>query len=287
MRLRTWRIMRQARLRRQCFCNNLNKPSSHDSTAPQLNSRLPSPKNAPSPPLQHHRPQLSHSHARRPPPPPPVVLPPLPNITSPSHPPVCVPTFAPWQGPLLYTDCLTAWNDLTNQYAVIRATLFAFYTTSSGFVPPPGDHDMRWKLPLSITFRTTPALLPPQKTTTTPNSPTPGTCTLQIRMLRDFRPHELPLSSPPNTFTSPNEIPPAGISSWGSILGDAQPVLEDCVRRGAAGWTTNGFASAGGRVWAPVGILMRGVESEMAGRYKRRGRGLVRAGDGVGWGSSE
>jgi len=53
------------------------------------------------------------------------------------------------------------------------------------------------------------------------------------------------------------------------------------VRRGAAGWTTNGFASAGGRVWAPVGILMWGVESEMAGRYKRRGRGLA-----MGWGGA-
>jgi len=76
----------------------------------------------------------------------PVALPPSPNITSPSHPLVCVPTFPPWQGPLLYTDCLTAWNDLTHQYAVIRATLFAFHTTSSGFVPPHGDRDMRWTL---------------------------------------------------------------------------------------------------------------------------------------------
>ena len=47
----------------------------------------------------------------------------------------------------------------------------------------------------------------------------------------------------------------------------------------------NGFTSAGGRIWAPVGIVMWSEESEMAGRY--RGRGVVRAGDGEGWGSSE
>ena len=91
------------------------------------------------------------------PPPVPAISLAQPNISRLGLELVCVDSFELWQGRLRYNDCLTARNTLYNEFSAIRTQLYAFYTESGGFVPPPDPYAKRWKLPLSRTFGTTDA----------------------------------------------------------------------------------------------------------------------------------
>lgn len=166
-----------------------------------------------------------------------------PNISTLGVELVCVNRFTPWQGTLNYGDCLTARNALYNEFAPIRTYLYAFYTESSGFVPPPSPQSQSWELPLSRTF---------------------GTCTVQFRMFRDFAPLEIPTKH--GRWVLPSTLPPAGISTWGSLLSDAKTILDECD--GDPGWTNNGFAASQVHSAAPIGVFIWPADSDIASKYQ-------------------
>ncbi|KAL8689924.1 MAG: hypothetical protein Q9218_004518 [Villophora microphyllina] len=169
------------------------------------------------------------------------------NLTSPSL-PVCVPISEWWQSTIYYSDCLVAWDDLHNDRAQVLQELYAFYTTTSGFEPPPSPTTRNWKLPTSKTIRT---------------------CTLEIRMIRDFHYHELPLRQRPHEeYVEPSIFPPAGVSTWNSILQDAKHVMESCVRKGQPGFMANGFARTAEQEWTPVGVFLWATGSEIEEKYR-------------------
>ncbi|KAI4246043.1 MAG: hypothetical protein LQ352_006471 [Teloschistes flavicans] len=160
----------------------------------------------------------------------------------------CVPISPLWESMIYYSDCLEAWDSLHDDRSGVIDRLYAFYTTSSGFAPAPGQESSSWKLPTSKTV---------------------GTCTLQIRMVRDFHARQLPLQHHPHEeYVQPALFPPAGLSTWSSILQDTKRVMDTCVRKGQPGFSANGFARTAEQEWEPVGIFVWGTGSAIAGEYR-------------------
>ena len=87
---------------------------------------------------------------------------------------------------------------------------------------------------------------------------------MQFRMFRDFQPLEIPAKD--GRWVMPSVMPPACISTWGSLLSDAREILEECA--GRPGWTDNGFASSQAHNAAPIGVFIWPADSDIAKKYE-------------------
>lgn len=85
-------------------------------------------------------------------------------------------------------------------------------------------------------------------------------------MFRDFEPREIPAKH--GRWVLPSVLPPAGISTWGSLLSDVLTIADECI--GAPGWTNNGFAVSEAHDSAPIGVFIWPADSEIAEKYRQR-----------------
>ena len=87
-------------------------------------------------------------------------------------------------------------------------------------------------------------------------------------MIRDFSYAEIPTSETPTgqTYLRPSLYPSAAISTWHSIIEEAEKILH-CARYGTPGWTSDGQRAKPSQLAMPIGIFMWGKTSEMAKDY--------------------
>ena len=105
-------------------------------------------------------------------------------------------------------------------------------------------------------------------------------------MIRDFAFAEIPIEE---GFLHPAEYPSATISTWRSIIGEAEKILY-CARYGQPGWASDGVRIKVMNTAAPIGVFMWGKTSAIAKKYaavKRSGEmGVLRMLNGTGVGLS-
>ena len=189
------------------------------------------------------------------------------NVTfGPKTKPECVNTgkFSAWNGRVIVADCekvLASFKDKTARYT---NQMFAFYSSRDGFKPPPGPKGFVWKLPASVVYRKYQC----QAVFLCADEGT-ETCKIQIQMIRDFSIAEIPAD---DMFLLPSRYPPAAISTWHSILEEAEKILL-CARYGQPGWISDGVPIKTGNTAYPIGIFMWGRSSAISEKYPAAGPG--------------
>ena len=82
-------------------------------------------------------------------------------------------------------------------------------------------------------------------------------------MIHDFVLMEIPTE---DTFLRPILYPSAAISTWHSVIKEAEKILY-CTRYGQPGWTSDGVKIKSSNLVAPIGLFMWGKTSAIARKY--------------------
>ncbi|KAG7006894.1 delta 8-(E)-sphingolipid desaturase [Physcia stellaris] len=164
------------------------------------------------------------------------------NLTSFSgQPATCVNTgkVPMWNGRIIYGDCEKVVSQLKQSTAKYANQLYAFYSPTGRFRPLPGHKELEWSLPTTYSYQT---------------------CQLQVRMICDFSLGEIPTSEIPagETFLRPSLYASAAISTWHSIIEEAEKILH-CARYGTPGWASDGPRGKPSQLALPIGIFMWAV----------------------------
>ena len=87
-------------------------------------------------------------------------------------------------------------------------------------------------------------------------------------MICDFSYAEIPTNEIPTgeTYLRPSLYPPAAISTWHSIIEQAEKILR-CAIYGTPGWTSDGGNPRPSKLASPIGIFMWGKTSDIAKEY--------------------
>ena len=104
-------------------------------------------------------------------------------------------------------------------------------------------------------------------------------------MIRDFVFAEIPIEE---TFLRPSLYPSAAISTWHSVIEEAEKILY-CTRYGQPGWISDGVKTKGTNTAAPIGLFMWGRTSAIAKKYtavKEVETGVLSMFNGTGVGQS-
>ena len=99
-------------------------------------------------------------------------------------------------------------------------------------------------------------------------------------MLRDFRAFDVPTAR--GLWVVPNDCAPAQITTWRSILRQAEAAIE-CVRYGEPGWTSEGsrIIKHKPKPWGEVGVFFWGKSSIIASTYGTAAVGVVNGGGAI------